>query len=346
MTSWRNRLARRDAARRLMTFRLAEAMQIVFMGTPAFAVPSLEALAKSGVGLVGVVTAPDRPKGRGQVLSPPAVKEAALGLGLPVHQFERVKAPEAIDQIRALEPDLIVVVAFGQILPKALLEIPPKGCINVHASLLPAYRGAAPIQWAIIRGEERTGVTTMLMDEGMDTGPMLMQQTVEIKPEERAGELAERLSRIGAALLIDTIDAWMRGAVTATPQDQTKATHAPLMKKHDGEIFWDRPAREIVNLVRGTDPWPGAWTCYGDQPWRIWRAAVTPRGAGQWSPGMIAAVSAGHGGELGGIDVAAGRDWVTIQELQLPNRRRMTASEFLAGHSIKIRSMLGEPTRV
>jgi methionyl-tRNA formyltransferase len=333
--------------------------RIVFMGTPAFAVSSLEALARqirlaggagqqfpSGAELVGVITAPDRPKGRGQRLSPPAVKEAALGLGLSVLQFERVKAPEAIDQIRALKPDLIVVVAFGQILPKTLLEIPPKGCINVHASLLPAYRGAAPIQWAIIRGAERTGVTTMLMDEGMDTGPMLMQQTVEIEPEERAGELAKRLSLIGAELLIDTIDAWMRGTVTATPQDHTKATHAPLMKKHDGEIFWDRPAREVVNLVRGTDPWPGAWTSYGDQPWRIWRAAVTPRGAGQWPPGMIAAVRTGHGGEPGGIDVAAGRDWVTIQELQLPDRRRMTVSEFLAGHSIKIRSMLGEPARV
>lgn len=334
-------------------------MRIVFMGTPAFAVPSLEALArlgrqaggfdqqsKGGAEVVNVITAPDRPKGRGQVLSSPAVKEAALGLGLPVRQFERVKAPEAIDQIRALEPDLIVVVAFGQILPKTLLEIPPKGCINVHASLLPAYRGAAPIQWAIIRGEERTGVTTMLMDEGMDTGPMLMQRTVEIKPEERAGELAERLSRIGAELLVDTIDAWTRGVVTATPQDQTKATTAPLMKKQDGQIVWDRPAHDIVNLVRGTDPWPGAWTSYGDQPWRVWRASVTPRGPGQWPPGMIAAVRTGHGGEPGGIDVATGRDWLTIQELQLPDRRRMTTSEFLAGHSIKIRSMLGEPARV
>jgi len=302
-------------------------MRVLFMGTPAFAVPSLEALARpnrraggvdeqirsvcqasggdertSGIELIGVLTAPDRPKGRGQAVSPPAVKEAAVRLGLPVRQFARVKAPEAIDEIRALQPDLIAVVAFGQILPKALLEIPPNGCINVHASLLPAYRGAAPIQWAIIRGEERTGVTTMLMDEGMDTGPTLMQQTVEIKPEERAGELAERLSGIGASLLVDTIDAWTRGTVTATPQDQTKATSAPLMKKHDGQIFWDRPAREIVNLVRGTDPWPGAWTSYGDRPWRIWRSAVTPRGAGQWPPGMIAAVHAGHGSEPGGID--------------------------------------------
>ena len=274
------------------------------------------------------------------------MKEAAVRLNLPVWQFERVKAPEVIDQIRAQQPELIVVVAFGQILPKSLLEIPPKGCINVHASLLPAYRGAAPIQWAIIRGEERTGVTTMLMDEGMDTGPMLMQQTVEITPGERAGELAGRLSRIGATLLVDTIDAWMRGAVTPTPQDSTRATYAPLMKKSDGQIFWDHPARDIVNLVRGTDPWPGAWTSYGDQPWRIRRASVTPRGAGQWPPGMIAAVHAGRGGEPGGIDVAAGRDWVTIQELQLPDHRRMTASEFLAGHPVKVRTMLGEPARV
>lgn len=336
-------------------------MRVLFMGTPAFAVPSLNALARPirreggvdertvSIELIGVVTAPDRPKGRGQVVSPPAVKEAAVRLGLPVRQFARVKAPEAIDEIRALQPDLIAVVAFGQILPKALLEIPSNGCINVHASLLPAYRGAAPIQWAIIRGEEQTGVTTMLMDEGMDTGPMLMQQAVEIMPEERAGELAERLSVIGASLLVDTIDAWTRGTVTATPQDQTKATVAPLMKKHDGQIFWDRPAREIVNLVRGTDPWPGAWTSHGDQPWRIWRSAVTPRGEGQWPPGMIAAIHPGRGnepGDPGGIDVAAGRDWVTIQELQLPDRRRMTASEFLAGHPVKVRTMLGEPARV
>jgi methionyl-tRNA formyltransferase len=327
-------------------------MRVLFMGTPAFAVPSLEALARlggqagSGVELIGVVTAPDRPKGRGQVLAPPPVKDAAIRLGVPVRQPERVKAPEAIDEIRAQRPDMIVVVAFGQILPKAILEIPPNGCLNVHASLLPAYRGAAPIQWAIIRGEERTGVTTMLMDEGMDTGPMLMQQTVEIKPDERAGALAERLSQIGATLLVETIDAWMRGAVTATPQDHAQATTAPLMQKNDGQIFWDRPAREIINLVRGTDPWPGAWTSYNEQPWRIWRAAVTPRGAGQWPPGMIAAVHPGGGGETGGIDVAAGRDWVTIQELQIPGRRRMTAAEFLAGHPVKVRAMLGEPARV
>jgi methionyl-tRNA formyltransferase len=321
-------------------------MRILFMGTPAFAVPSLDALAASGAELIGVVTAPDRPKGRGQALSQPAVKEAAIRLGIPVRQYERVRAPEALEEIRALGPELIVVVAFGQILPKGLLEIPSKGCINVHASLLPAYRGAAPIQWAIIRGEERTGVTTMLMDEGMDTGPMLMQQTVEIAPEERAGELTERLSRIGASLLIDTIDAWTRGAVTPTAQNDALASAAPPLKKQDGQIFWERPAREIANLVRGTDPWPGAWTSHGDQPWRIWRAAVTPRGAGQWPPGMIAGVHPGHGEDPGGIDVATGRDWVTIQELQLPDRRRMTASEFLAGHPVKVRSMLGEPARV
>ncbi|MBI3621583.1 MAG: methionyl-tRNA formyltransferase [Nitrospirae bacterium] len=334
-------------------------MRVLFMGTPAFAVPSLEALARpirraggvdeqlaTGFELIGVVTAPDRPKGRGQAVASPPVKDAAVRLGIPVWQPERVRAPEAVEQIRAQRPDLIVVVAFGQILPKAILEIPPKGCVNVHASLLPAYRGAAPIQWAIIRGEERTGITTILMDEGMDTGPMLMQQAVDIKPDERAGELADRLSRVGASLLVDTIDAWARGAVAATPQEHARATMAPLMNKNDGQIFWDRPAREIVNLVRGTDPWPGAWTSYAEQPWRIWRASVTPRGAGQWPPGMIAAVHpAGHGG-TGGIDVATGRDWVTIQELQIPDRRRMTAAEFLAGHPVKVRSMLGEPARV
>jgi methionyl-tRNA formyltransferase len=320
------------------------------MGTPDFAVPSLEALADDGAGVIGVVTAPDRPRGRGQALAFPSVKTAALRRGFPVLQPEKVRRPEAIDEIRALGPELIVVVAFGQILPKALLEIPPRGCINVHASLLPAYRGAAPIQWAVIRGETRTGVTTMVMDEGMDTGPMLLQEAVTIGEQETAGQLAARLSTLGAVLLVKTLHGWLRGELTPAPQDHAQATYAPLLKKSDGLIVWDQPARDIVNLVRGADPWPGAWTSYGDQPWRIWRATASPRRAGQWTPGMITAVHGqsadGVDRHAGGIEVATGRGWVTIQELQLPNRRRMTAAEFLAGHSIKLRAMLGEPARV
>ncbi len=306
------------------------------MGTPAFAVPSLEALADSGVEL-HVITAPDRPKGRGQTVTPSPVNVAAKRRGLPVLQPGRVKAPEAIEQIRALRPELMVVVAFGQILPKVLLEIPPKGCINVHASLLPAYRGAAPIQWAIMRGETRTGVTTMLMDEGMDTGPILMTETVDIGPDERAGGLADRLSTIGAALLMKTLDPWMRGALTPAPQDSTRATDAPLLKKTDGQIVWNRPAREIVHLIRGTDPWPGAWTSHGDQPWRIWHATVADRRPGQWTPGMISAVHTG----TGGLEVAAGTGCLVIHELQLSNRRRMTTAEFLAGHPIAAGAILG-----
>ncbi len=321
-------------------------MRVIFMGTPAFAVPSLEALVGGGAELVGVVTAPDRPRGRGYVLATPAVKTAAAQRGIPVLQPEKVKAPEAIEEIRSWRPDLIVVVAFGQILSKELLALPPRGCLNVHASLLPNYRGAAPINWAIMRGEEQTGVTTMVMDEGMDTGPILMQEAVAIGPEERAGELAGRLSLIGAALLLKTIDAFERGALTPTPQEAGKASYAPLLRKTDGQIVWDRPAREIVNLVRGTDPWPGAWTSYGDEPWRIWSAAVTERKDGQWTPGMIAAVHPIGPDASGAIEVSTGSGWVTIRELQLPNRRRMTAKEFLAGHRIKVGAMLGEPARV
>ena len=321
-------------------------MRLLFMGTPAFAVPSLEALAESGDELVGIVTAPDRPKGRGHALTPPPVKVAAARRNLPVLQPEKVRAQEVIDEIRSLRPELMVVVAFGQILPKALLEIPPKGCINVHASLLPAYRGAAPIQWAIIRGEERTGVTAMLMDEGMDTGPILLQEAVDIRADEHAGELAERLAKQGAALLLKTISAWKHGVLTPVAQNHEKATYAPLLKKTDGQIVWDQPARDIVNLVRGTDPWPGAWTSYGNQPWRIWRATVAPRQPGRWTPGMITAVHAGDAGDPGTIDVATSSGWVTIRELQLPNRRRMRAAEFLAGHPVKIGATLGEPARV
>ncbi|MEW6324237.1 MAG: methionyl-tRNA formyltransferase [Nitrospirota bacterium] len=314
-------------------------MRIVFMGTPAFAVPSLEALAGNGAEL-HVITAPDRPKGRGQTIAASPVNAAAQRLGLPVLQPERVRAPEAIDQIRALRPELIVVVAFGQILPKALLQIPPRGCINVHASLLPAYRGAAPIQWAIIRGETRTGVTIMLMDEGMDTGPILMQEAVEIGPEERAGQLMERLSRVGAALLMNALDPWMHGALTPAAQDHAAGTYAPSLKKSDGEIVWDQSAREIINLIRGTDPWPGAWTSHGDQPWRIWRAASAPRQPGQWAPGTITAI------HKESLEVAAGAGSVMIQELQIPNRRKMTVAEFLAGHPLKVGATLGEPARV
>jgi methionyl-tRNA formyltransferase len=322
-------------------------MRLLFMGTPDFAVPSLEVLADSGAELVGVVTAPDRPKGRGYALTPPAVKLAALRRNLPILQPEKVRAPESIDQIRALAPELIVVVAFGQILPRALLVIPPKGCINVHASLLPGYRGAAPIQWAIIRGEERTGVTTMLMDEGMDTGPILLQEAVDIRPGERAGELAERLSTLGATLLLKTVRAWEHGVLTPMAQHHEKATYAPMLKKSDGQIVWDLPAREIVNLVRGTDPWPGAWTSYGDQPWRIWRATAAARRPGRWTPGMITAVHTDStNGGPGTIEVAAASGCVMIHQLQLPNRRRMPVSEFLAGHPLKVGATLGATARV
>lgn len=297
-------------------------LRIVFMGTPEFACPTLQVLIDRGENVVAVVTQPDRPKGRGQQMQAPPVKELAQKYGIPVLQPLKVRAPEAIEEIRALKPDLIVVVAFGQILPKALLDIPPKGCINVHASLLPRYRGAAPLNWCIINGEAETGVTTMLMDVGLDTGDMLLKKTTPIDPDEDAQSLHDRLSAIGAEALAETLDLLVAGRLIPEKQDDSQSCYAPMLKKELGCIDWTQGAQEIKNLVRGITPWPGAYTYCDGKMLKIFRVRTS---TGSGAPSSILKA------DKTGIEVACARGSLIIEELQLEGKKRLPAVEFLAG---------------
>ena len=290
----------------------------MYLGTPQFAVATLDRIVEAGYEVAAVFTQPDRPRGRGQKNAMPPVKEAALRLGLPVHQPERVRRPEVVEQLRALGPEAMVVVGYGQIIPQAILDIPPKGIINVHASLLPKYRGAAPIQWAIARGETRTGVTTMKIDAGLDTGDMLLKWETEIGPEETAVELADRLAVAGADLLVRTL-AELAGIVPQK-QDEAQATYAPLLKKEDGEIDWTMFTRDILNRIRGFEPWPGCYTFWDGQRIRIWKAQrldlpAPPQG---WFARKKGQLTAGTGN--GGIE---------ILEVQLEGKKRMETAAFL-----------------
>ena len=302
-------------------------MRIVFMGTPDFAVPSLEALLKSDDEVVGIVTQPDRPKGRGQLLTPSPVKLIAEREHLPLLQPTKMKSPEFLATLSGWKPDLIAVAAFGRILPLAILSLPPNGCINVHGSLLPKYRGAGPIQWAIINGETETGITTMLMDEGMDTGAILLQEKLPIAPEDTAGSLSPRLAELGGRLLVETISKLKSGTLTPVAQDHTRATMAPLLKKEDGVIDWALPAAAIQNRIRGLNPWPGAYTFHGTDRWTIFKAIPVTETAAE-SPGRIVSVMKDT------IQVSTGGGVLAILELQPANGRRMTAAQFLAGHPI------------
>lgn len=294
--------------------------RLLFMGTPAFAVPSLERIVKAGHVVAAVFTQPDRPKGRGGTLAMPPVKEAALRLGLPVHQPERVKRPEVVEQIRALKPDAIAVVGYGQIIPASILAIPPHGIINLHASLLPEYRGAAPIQWAIARGETRTGATTMKIDEGFDTGDMLLKWETAIGPEETAPELSARLAAAGADLLTRTLAELP--TIHPEPQDDAQATYAPILKKEDGKLDWRLSAREILNRIRGFEPWPGGYGFLRGQRFQIWRAALgTPR----LPPGALRVINRNLYAGCG-----AGES-LELREVQLEGKKRMPAAVFLNG---------------
>jgi methionyl-tRNA formyltransferase len=304
------------------------------MGTPEFACPTLQTLLSRGEQVIAVFTQPDRPKGRGQKLQAPPVKELALAHGIPVFQPIKVRAPEVIEQIRELRPDLIVVVAFGQILPKALLEIPPHGCVNVHASLLPRYRGAAPLNWCIVNGETETGVTTMLMDVGLDTGPMLLKKTTPIGPDEDILSLHNRMSNLGAELLSETLDGLKAGLITPQPQDDSDTCYAPMLKKEHGWIDWNQPAREIHNQVRGLASWPGTITMLDGQPLKLFRTTIS---TGTGIPGSI--LSAGKEG----IEVACGSGSLLIKELQASGSKRMEAASFLAGHPLTIGTLLTTP---
>ena len=309
-------------------------MRIVFMGTPGFAVPSLEALLKSEDQVVGIVTQPDRPKGRGHRLTPPPVKVIAQRTGIPLLQPLKIKTPDFLDALAALRPDLIAVAAFGRILHAPILNLPPRGCVNVHGSLLPKYRGAAPVQWAIINGERETGITTMLMDEGMDTGPILLQERIPILPDDTAGTLAPRLAELGGRLLVETIRQLKAGMLTPRAQDPSQATTAPLLKKEDGVIDWSRSAQAIANRVRGLSPWPGAYTFLGHDRWNIWNTVANPTRSHE-QPGTIIAVTKQS------IQVATGEGMLEIVEIQTANSRRMNASQFLAGHHVGVGARLG-----
>lgn len=312
-------------------------MRIVFMGTPEFAVPSLVALLRSDDTVVGVVTQPDRPKGRGGALAAPPVKLVCQRESLPLMQPVKMKDPAFLEALRSWQPDLITVAAFGRILPPVILQMPPQGCVNVHASLLPKYRGAGPIQWAIINGEQETGITTMLMDEGMDTGAILLQERVSIKPDETAGELSARLAEIGGRLLVETIHRLKDGTVIPRPQDHTQATMAPLLTKENGLIDWKLDAVGIANRVRGMSPWPGAYTYAGQERWTIWHASATDRPAGMAVPGTIIEVT------RDALLVATGGGLLAITELQPANSRRMTVAQYLAGHPLSPGLVLGRP---
>ena len=284
--------------------------------------------------MLSVLTQPDRPKGRGQELSPPPVKQSALRLGLPVYQPERIRRPEAQAHLASLAPEIMVVVGYGQIIPQSVIDIAPRGIVNVHASLLPKYRGAAPIQWAIANGEIRTGVTTMQINAGLDTGDILLARDTPIGPEETAIELGERLAVMGAELLVETLDGLARGAITPRPQDDAQASFAPILKKEDGALSWAATAGVIHNRVRGLLPWPGAYTKFRGQLLHVWRARVggdrTSLAPGQVLPGDGFRVACGSGGVL------------QLVEVQMEGRKRMSADAFANGQRLRENEILGE----
>ena len=307
------------------------------MGTPEFALPSLKTLIDMDLTVVGIFTQPDRPSGRGHKLESPPIKRLAQEHGIPVFQFERIRKQEGLDALRALKPDLVVTAAFGQILSKKILEVPRLGTINVHASLLPRHRGAAPINWSIILGEKTTGVTTMLTDVGLDTGDILLKTEVDILPEETAGELTERLAIIGGELLKTTVERYCAGELTPQKQDEALMTYEPMMDKSLGEIDWNKDAQTICNLVRGTNPWPGAYTKIDGEIMKVIKAKPCADAQADVSFGTVIEASAKQG-----FKVACHNGSVEIIELQMPGSKRMLAKAYLNGKQIKLGTVLGE----
>ena len=303
-------------------------MRIVFCGTPEFAVPSLKHLiADPGFSIEAVLTQPDRPRGRGGRVTSSPVKDVAIEAGLHVYQPEKLKSDSAFDFIKRIAPDAVVIIAFGQIVPQRLIEIPPLGWINLHASLLPKYRGAAPIAWAIAHGEKRTGLTTMQIDAGLDSGPILMQIEMEIGAEETAPELSGRMAQAGAPLVADTLRKLSRGEITPVPQDQSQASFAPILKKEHGRIDWSHNAARIYNRIRGFDPWPGAFTTFRQQLCHLWgRPVETPPGA----PNHVAEGSIFSSGSQ--VLAACGEQtWLRVDFVQLEGRKRLPAREWAHG---------------
>jgi methionyl-tRNA formyltransferase len=328
-------------------------MRLVFMGSPEFAVPCLRALVEGRVGdgppgtrheVALVVSQPDKPAGRGGQLAAPAVKTAALELGLEVFQPRSARTGELRDRLKASGAELAVVVAYGKILPKDVLEALPRGCINVHASILPAYRGAAPVQWAVIHNQPETGVAIMQLDEGMDTGPVLLERRTAIDPDETSGELLARLSPIGAAALLEALDQITAGTATPIAQDHAAATHAPMLAKSDGAIDFSQPAALVAARIRGVDPWPGAQALLRGQIVKLFRARpdpapATPLHAELGTPvfGTVLAVDAR------GMHVMCGDGAIAIRDIQAPGRKRLTAQQFAAGRGVAPGDVLAKP---
>lgn len=313
-------------------------MKVLFMGTPAFAAASLTRLLESPHDVVGVVTRPDAPAGRGRTMRASAVKDIAVARGLPLMQPLRLKDPQLAAQLESLAPDLVVVVAYGRILPEALLELAARGAVNVHASLLPLYRGASPVAHAILHGEKETGVTTMRMIASLDAGDILMQRAIPISDDDTGATLEERLALLGADLLIETLDALAAGAVHPVPQDHDRATWAPTLSKDDGRINWSLPARELWLRVRAFDPWPGAWTrTPAGRQLRVWRARPAESSSAQAAAGTVVAV----GGRKDDVEVAAGAGSLLLTQVQPEGGRRMPATEAVSGRHLRVGDVLG-----
>ena len=307
-------------------------MRIVFMGTPDFAVPSLQALIDAGHEVCAVYTQPDKPQGRKQILTAPPVKELALQYHIPVYQPATLKNEEEQEKLRALAPEVIIVVAYGKLLPKAVLDIPPRGCINVHGSLLPRWRGAAPIQWSVIAGDQKAGVTTMQMAEGLDTGDMLLTYETEIGARETAGELFDRLAQAGAELLVRTLVEL--DSITPRPQDDSRSCYAHMLDKQMAVIDWAKSAREIDCLIRGLSPWPVALTTLDGARLKIYAAEPVP---GTGRPGEVLVSDPKKG-----LTVACGAGALALHEVQLVGGKRMKSADFLRGHAIQTGTILGE----
>jgi methionyl-tRNA formyltransferase len=303
-------------------------LKVVFLGTSQFSCPSLETLLASSHEVMAVVTQPDRPKGRGQKLTFSPVKSLAVARNLPVLQPEKVRDPSSLETLKSLHSDLFAVVAYGQILSPSVLSIPPRGCVNVHASLLPKYRGAAPIARAILGGETRTGVTTMFMDSGMDTGPILLTEVNDIENLDTTGTLHDRLSWIGAHLLVRTLEGLEKGTITPQPQDSSQATYAPKIEKEEGRIAWDTPAWQLFKLLRAFDPQPGAFTLFTGKILKLFRPQIVEEEVRE-APGTVARAFAD------GLLVATSQGYLLVRELQLENRPRMSVAEFLRGYALK-----------
>lgn len=302
-------------------------MRIVFMGTPDFSVPALEALVKAGHDVVGIVTQPDKPKGRGKAVQITPVKEMGLKLGIPVYQPVRAREESFVQLLQEIHPDVMVVIAFGQILPESILKIPPYGCINIHASLLPRYRGAAPLQWAVLDGEKVSGVTTMMMDAGMDTGDMLEKTEVPLSEKETYGSLHDKLSQAGSSLIVSTLEKIQAGTITRIPQKEEDATYTRKITKSMGEIDWSQEAEVIERRIRGLNPWPSAYTSWNGKTIKLWEADTLP----EEYPGVYGEVVKV---ERGALLIKTGKGTLSVKELQLEGKKRMTAEAFLRGYAI------------